>query len=266
MALAPLDLPGRRRLLRRCPQALILGHPDLTDPGVVRSIQCTRPDVLLSFFWPNRIPALLLKPLAFGTHPSLLPRWRGPDPYFWSILAGDEETGVTLHSLESEYDTGEVFGVRRLPLRKDETAWSLARKLDRPALELLCATAHALQTGQPMESHAQRGTPSWAGQPKEHETAIDWKRPAPEVERLVRACHPVPGAEALLRDVPAIVTQVCIDSSPPPLGLRVGEAWRSDSGWAVRCGVGAVCLKRVEDDAGTVLDLDTVFAPEDQRE
>ena len=61
------------------------------------------PELVVSWFWTRSVPAALraLAPLgAIGVHPSLLPRHRGPDPYFWAIDAGDDVTGVTAHVLE----------------------------------------------------------------------------------------------------------------------------------------------------------------------
>ncbi len=107
------DAPGMARLRATLGRAgtLVLGRPDLDDAGVVPALAASRPDAILSWFWPRCVPArvLALAPRgAFGVHPSLLPRWRGPDPYFWAIRSGDLVTGVTLHRLDERYDTGAV--------------------------------------------------------------------------------------------------------------------------------------------------------------
>src|SRR5687767_9769653 len=93
------DAPGARRVRRVLGRrALVLGRPDLHAGALQAALASVQPDVLLSWFWPQRIPeaVLTLPPLgAYGVHPSLLPRWRGPDPYFWALYQGDTETGVT---------------------------------------------------------------------------------------------------------------------------------------------------------------------------
>ena len=61
---------------------------------------------------------------AIGVHPSLLPRHRGPDPYFWAIESGDLETGVTAHRLEEEYDTGAILAQRRLAIDASWNSWT----------------------------------------------------------------------------------------------------------------------------------------------
>jgi folate-dependent phosphoribosylglycinamide formyltransferase PurN len=110
---------------------LLLFKPDLNDRGIVQALASARPDAILSWFWPTQIPpaVLSLAPRgAFGVHPSLLPRHRGPDPYFHAIREGDAETGVTLHRLEAAYDTGHVVAQRRVPIdaRDDSRASSIA--------------------------------------------------------------------------------------------------------------------------------------------
>ncbi len=257
-ALGPLDLPGRRRVRARlgASGALVLGMPDLADPAVRRALEAARPDALLSWFWPRRIPreVLDLAPLgAFGTHPSLLPRWRGPDPYFWAIRSGDAETGVTLHRLTPEYDAGAVVAARRVPIDPADDAWTLARKLDRPALELLVECARRLSGGDRLE-----GTPqdpeqvTWAPSPGAEDLAIDWRAPAADVVRLVRAASPEPGAAARIGESEVEVLGARVFPRPVLRALAPAEAMRTDDGLVVRCGDAGVWLERVRVD-GDVL-------------
>lgn len=255
-AIGPLDLPGRRRLRRSLPRTLLLGLPPLDDAGVLAALRSTRPDLVLSFFWPQRIPTeiLGLAP-ALGTHPSLLPRWRGPDPYYWAIAAGDRETGVTLHRLEEAYDTGPIVAQRPIPILEDDDAWSLAKRLDRPAVALLVEAARRRAAGD-----ALTGTPqdpsrvTHAPAPSAEDLAIDWRQPAEVVARRVRAASPQPGATAQLGEVEVVVRKVAVVAEPPPAGLAPAEAWRSAEGWCVRCGVGAVRLLDVRDEDDRPLD------------
>ncbi|MGZ6213685.1 MAG: methionyl-tRNA formyltransferase, partial [Candidatus Limnocylindria bacterium] len=74
------------------------------------------PEGLLLAAYGQLVPADLLEIAArppLNVHPSLLPRHRGPDPTYWAIDSGDEETGVTVHRLEEAYDTGEILAQER---------------------------------------------------------------------------------------------------------------------------------------------------------
>jgi folate-dependent phosphoribosylglycinamide formyltransferase PurN len=161
---------------------LVLFKPDLADPSIVRTLASARPDAILSWFWPQRIPetVLALAPRgAFGVHPSLLPRHRGPDPYFHAIRAGDAESGVTLHRLDADYDTGRVVAQRRVAIADTDDAWRLARKLDRPSLALLVECAERLSRGEALEGEVQdESRATEAPQPTEENLCIDWDAPA----------------------------------------------------------------------------------------
>lgn len=59
--------------------------------------------------------------MVINLHPSLLPRNRGPNPFFWSILNGDSDSGVTAHALIDKLDAGDICLQRRIPIAPDET-------------------------------------------------------------------------------------------------------------------------------------------------
>ena len=251
-----LDAPGKRRLARTS-AGLVLGKPDLEDPVIVRTLASAEPDVLLSWFWPRRIPAAVLalpRRGSFGVHPSLLPRWRGPDPYFWAIRSGDRETGVTLHRLDPAYDTGAIVDTRRVTLGDDENAWQLARRLDRPSLALLCDCARRLAAGEALGGVEQdERLATAAPRPNEAALTIDWNQSAVDVARLVRAAAPAPGATALFEESLVVIEAARETDARPPGGLAVGEAWTTDDGVVcVRCGDGALAVHavRVEDGDG----------------
>ncbi len=124
-----------KRLLAGRPVEL---KPDVNARRTIELVRAAAPELIVSWFWTTKLPEKLiaLAP-AFGVHPSLLPRHRGPDPYFWAIDCGDAVTGVTAHRIAGEYDTGAILAQRELGIDPAWSAWTLARKLDRPSLALL---------------------------------------------------------------------------------------------------------------------------------
>jgi methionyl-tRNA formyltransferase len=262
-----LDAPGMRRLRRVLPrETLLLGRPDLRDASVQHAMLSRTPDALLSFFWPKLVPAELLAAHprgAFGTHPSLLPRHRGPDPFFWTILEGDAVTGVTLHRLSSEYDTGALVDVRRLDVPREINAWGLARALDRPALELLVSAATRLSEGEALE-----GTPqplegaTEAPTPRLWDQSIDWHEPAERVLRRIRASAPYPGCVAQLGDATVLITRARLASGPG--GFEPAEAFVDGPTVKVRAGDGFVELLEVRDLDEHRLDPATLFEEQAQ--
>lgn len=251
------DAIGMRRLRRTLPrETLILGRPSLDDAAVRAAIASTGYDVLLSWFWPKRIPMEVITDAsrgAFGVHPSLLPRWRGPDPYFHAIRAGDAETGVTLHRLDAEYDTGALIDRRSLAIRDDDTGWTLARRLDRPSLALLVSCAERLGRGEELPGAPQpdRGI-TLAPRPEEDDLVLDFEgEDADALARLVRAAAPEPGASALLEETLVTVQRARSWRGAFPSGLRAGEAFLAPEGVVVRARRDGLLLERVrveEDD------------------
>jgi methionyl-tRNA formyltransferase len=235
----------------------VLNRPDLADEGVLRTLASCQPEVLLSWFWPKRIPpAVLALPArgAFGVHPSLLPRWRGPDPYFWAIRSGDRETGVSLHRLEAEYDTGAVLRQARLAIDPQENAWSLARRLDRLGLPLLVEAARTLALGEPSAAVAQElSAVTLAPRPDDSLLAIDWCEPADSILRLIRAAAPYPGASAELGDALVEIIAARLLPSALPGVLKPAEAVMIHSQVAVQTGRGGLLIDRVRTEGGEVL-------------
>lgn len=199
--------------------------PRLEDQ--VDEVRALRPDLVVSWFWTKKIPRAFreIAPLgAIGVHPSLLPRHRGPDPYFWAIDSGDEATGVTAHVLEDDYDTGAILGQEELRIDPSWNAWTLAKKLDRPSLALLRATVIAFAAGTPPLATAQddaRATP--APEPDDDLLEIRWTDSAEKIARRVRAASPAPGAFTEIHDETVTLLRV-LPTNDYPRALAPGEA------------------------------------------
>jgi methionyl-tRNA formyltransferase len=249
--------PGLRRLTARLGAERVELRPDVDDTATHARVRAVRPDLIVSWFWTTKLPkAVLGIAPALGVHPSLLPRHRGPDPYFWAIDSGDRVTGVTAHRLEAEYDTGSILAQRELPIDARWNAWKLAKALDRPSLSLLRDTvtraARALSEGRTLTGTAQdEARATLAPSPDDAELAIPWSWPAARIERRVRAAAPWPGAWTDIGDhiVTVVRARATVDF---PRALEPGEAAvRKDGIAVVRAGDDAVELLegRDEDDA-----------------
>jgi methionyl-tRNA formyltransferase len=131
-------------------------------------------------------------------HASLLPRWRGAAPIHRAIEAGDAETGITIMQMDTGLDTGAMCVVERLEIRPDDTTATLHDRLavlgGRLVVEALemAACGGLPQTPQPSEGV------TYAHKIEKAESAIDWRRPAAEIERRLRAFDPFPGGSASL--------------------------------------------------------------------
>ncbi|MBS0538202.1 MAG: methionyl-tRNA formyltransferase [Proteobacteria bacterium] len=126
-------------------------------------------------------------------HGSLLPRWRGAAPIHRAILAGDAETGVTTMRMDEGLDTGAMLLAERTPISAADTASTVHDRLADMGAVLVVSTLDGLMrksidpTPQPQEGV------TYAHKLGKEEGVLDWRRPAAELERKVRAFHPWPG-------------------------------------------------------------------------
>jgi methionyl-tRNA formyltransferase len=255
------DALGTRRLRRVVPRVEIV--PDLA--ACAAEVRALDVDLVVSWFWTRKVPRAfreLGRHGAIGVHPSLLPRWRGPDPFYWAIAAGDRETGVTAHALEEDYDTGDVLGHATLDIDPTWHAWSLARALDRPSLRLLRRVVRAYADGDAPIARAQDAARvTMAPAPTDDELELRWGAwTSEEIERRVRAAAPWPGAFTTIGDETLVLTRVR-PTTTFPRALAPGEACVRDGVAIVRTSDGAVeLLEGRLEDGDDALDADALAA------
>ena len=131
-----------------------------------------------------------------NVHPSLLPRWRGAAPVERAIMAGDEETGVSIMRLTEGLDSGPVCLQEREPIRPDDDYATLSDRLRALGGDLLL---RALDERPPFAEQDEAGV-TYAHKIEARDRALDHTRPPEEVERDVRALRPHIGARLPLPD------------------------------------------------------------------
>jgi len=250
--LSPLSAPGRRRVARQItPGSFLdaLGAPrEALRKKIEQALARAQPALIVSWFWTRLLPAAWLNVAPYGgvgVHPSLLPRHRGPNPYFWSIDSGDREAGVTLHTLAPEYDTGTILLQRAIPVG-ERNSWQLARALDRPSLALLREGVGRFARSHPPTPTAQdEQAATWAPEPTGRELKVDWAWPTERILRRIRAISPVPGLAVEVGELRFFVTRA-IPAADFVHALEPGEA--AVMGWpgtlAIRTGDGAIAVER----------------------
>ncbi len=131
----------------------------------------------------------------WNLHFSLLPRWRGAAPVNHALLAGDEETGVSLMRLTEGLDEGPVLAQSHRDINLEDTAEGLLSALAAEAAELLMDQLPLLLGGsaKPVEQRHELAT--FAPKLRKDMGRLDWHRPAADLHRQVRALWPWPGTE-----------------------------------------------------------------------
>jgi methionyl-tRNA formyltransferase len=177
----------------------------LRDPEFLAAWDEWNPDIAVVVAF-RMMPEVLWNRPPMGTinlHASVLPQLRGAAPIQWAILHGLKETGVSTFALQHEIDTGDVLGVRRVPIDHDMDSGQLHDLLLEAGKELLVKTLNsfASQTIERIsqEDLAPLGTPLLSA-PKldKDNTRIPWDATAARVHDHVRGLHPFPTSWTLL--------------------------------------------------------------------
>jgi methionyl-tRNA formyltransferase len=235
---------GYRRLRARAADRVIL-KPTIDD-AFREKVQQLKPDIIVSWFWTSALPDRLLRCAAHGginAHPSLLPRWRGPDPVFAAIDAGDTATGVTIHRIEEGYDTGAIVAQVTHAISKNINAWQLARELDAISLPLLAKTLIDIDTGRAQVLLQDEAHATYAPAPTEDDLAIVWDQPTDAILRRIRAASPYPGAYTFFGDQPAVLTKATPTSALPSL-FEPGQAIEREQRVCVATADGAIAIEQ----------------------
>ena len=134
-------------------------------------------------------------------HASLLPKYRGASPIAWSILNGDEKTGVTIMQMDEGIDTGDMLLQKEIPLAKDETTDSLFDKLMALGGEAIVEVLSLLGTGKlaPVKQNHEEAT--HVGKFDKHFGEIQWQESAQVIERKVRGLNSWPSAYTFFRGI-----------------------------------------------------------------
>ncbi len=209
------DRPGGRgRKLQSPPVAIAaqeleleLYQPDSVNSDEARArIATVQPEaVIVCAFGALIKEPLLSEYLMLNVHPSLLPRWRGAAPIERAIMAGDEQTGVSIMVLTEGLDSGPVCRQAEEPIRSNDDYGSLSTRLQTLGGELLIQTLDEVEAqGRPDCAEQDDLLATYAEKIGPEDRRLDPSRPAEELARQIRALTPhigafveIPGGERL---------------------------------------------------------------------
>jgi methionyl-tRNA formyltransferase len=245
---------GRGKQLRPSPvkqfaesKSLTVLQPEsLKDSLAQQQLAELQPDLMVVVAYGQILPESVLQIPRYGcinVHASLLPRWRGAAPIHRAIAAEDEESGISIMHMDAGLDTGDVLATAKLPIQTDETTGSLHDRLielGRPVLgRVISAMPDILYSATPQNED----DATYAGKILAAEAALDWYKPAHELDALVRALNPAPGAYSFLGEerIKIWATDVARGSGQAGQILSV-----SDRGIEVACTEGSLVLRKIQ--------------------
>ncbi|THF62079.1 methionyl-tRNA formyltransferase [Pseudothauera rhizosphaerae] len=217
----------------------------LRTPEQRAALAAAAPDVLVVAAYGLLLPPEVLALPRLGCiniHASLLPRWRGAAPIHRAIEAGDAETGITIMQMDEGLDTGPMLLAKRIPILPGDTTGSLHDRLAVLGAGLGVEALRRLPDGLPATPQPAEGV-TYAAKIAKAEAALDWRRPAVELARAVRAFDPFPGAHGTLRDTGVKVWRAEVVDGP---GLPGEVLAAGADGIVVACGADALRLAELQ--------------------
>lgn len=167
---------------------------DLKAPEFLDYIKSLNVDVAVVSSFNCKIPKELLDIPKFGfinIHPSLLPNYRGGNPYSNVIMNGEKFTGVTIHFMDEGFDTGDIITQKTVEISPIETMGTLFNRLNLLGMQLLVGVLSELEKNDELPRYKQPSGDFIEGKSiKEKDLFIDYRKSAVEIERFIRALNP----------------------------------------------------------------------------
>lgn len=175
----------------------------LRDDDAQKELSQWQADIMVVAAYGLILPQVVLDAPRLGCiniHGSLLPRWRGAAPIQRAILAGDQETGITMMQMDKGLDTGEMICSETCAINEDDTAQSLHDKLAPLGAKLMLDALTQLENGTATLSKQNNDDATYADKITKAEGRIDWQQSALKIAHHVRAFNPWPVAFTQFND------------------------------------------------------------------
>lgn len=196
---------GRGKEMQPTPvkEAAIKHGIPVYQPKKIRDLECVEElrkynaDVMVVIAFGQIIPKEILEMTPYGcinVHASLLPKYRGAAPIQWSIINGEEVTGVTTMQMNEGLDTGDMIQKVEVPITEDETGESLHDKLAEAGAKLCVKTLKAIEDHTATFEKQGESPTEYARMLDKKLGNIDWNTSAVQIERLVRGLNSWPSA------------------------------------------------------------------------
>lgn len=167
------------------------------EPEAVAYLKKYQPDIMIVAAFGQILPKEILDMPKYGcvnVHASLLPKYRGAAPIQWAVINGDAISGVTTMRMDEGLDTGDMIEKTEVVLAEDETGGSLFDRLAEEGAKLCVHTMRLIEEGRAVYTKQDQSKATHVGMISKKMGNIDWKKPAVEIERLIRGLNPWPSA------------------------------------------------------------------------
>ena len=174
----------------------------LKDFAFKPELERLSPDMIVVVAYGKILPEYILNFPKYGCinmHASLLPKYRGAGPIQWSVINGEEKTGITSMLMEKGLDTGDMLLKVKTEIGEYETASELHDRLMVMGAELLIKTIEGIKTGEIIPEKQNDEDSCYAPMISKETAKIDWSRSARVVSKLIAGMNSWPIAHTLYK-------------------------------------------------------------------
>ncbi len=160
----------------------------IDDALILKALDLFQPDYIFVASFDKKIPATICNKAstaAINFHPSLLPDYKGPDPYYWVIRNGELATGISAHIITQEWDAGDIIYQHEFKLSTIETYFSLIKRTYSEYTPMLNSMSSLLESKS--LNFKKQTSGSYYSYPTANDYIIEWNRPANTIDQLIRA-------------------------------------------------------------------------------
>ena len=209
------------------------------DEEVVAQLRQLAPQLIVVVAYGKILPKPVLEIPELGcvnVHGSLLPKYRGAGPIQWSVINGEQETGITTMFMGEGLDTGDMILKRSIPIGEDETSGELYERMEKLGAQCLMETISLFEKGDVAREPQKDEASSYAPMLDKKLALLDFQKTGREIHNLVRGLNPWPVAFTKLRGK---VLKVYAAKEIPGYTGQPGEVL-DEKRFIVGCGDGAV--------------------------
>ncbi|MDO9529880.1 MAG: methionyl-tRNA formyltransferase [Syntrophales bacterium] len=224
-------------------------QPDkVRDKEFLDTFRELAPDMVVLVAFGQILPGEIIEFPEMGcinVHPSLLPKYRGAAPINWTLIRGEETTGITTILMDEGMDTGDILLQEETPVESDETFDKLHDRLSKMGSELLLKTVKGITEGTITRTPQDSSLATYAPRLQKEDSIINWKAGIKDILNLIRGLYPSPCAHTFINEKKMKIFSATGEEChvPEQAGRIVGKA---EKGLQVAAQDGYIYLEEIQ--------------------
>jgi methionyl-tRNA formyltransferase len=245
---------GRKQIVTSSPIKISAEKKNITilQPehiiDIKEKISLLKPDLIVVAAYAQLIPEEILNLPKYGClnlHASLLPKYRGSAIIQAAILNGDEQTGLTIIKMDKGLDTGPIVAQTIIKIDDNDTAETLYNKLSAMGADFMVETVKKYIAGKITPKIQNSSQTSYVKEITKSDGLIDWKKPAVNLEKFIRAMNSWPMAWTWQDGKQVKI--IAVQNQPIEINsYKPGKTFKYNNGLAVQCGRDALIIKTLQ--------------------